>query len=148
MNYILITFIITFLWGISPVLIKIIINKNIPGYIIILLQASVYFLSSIIYIIIYKRDSIYEDLIKNSKFIPYLAVIFFFTLYIANILYIYVVEKGKININIFSIILYTCAPVFTMLGSYLIYNEKISIQNLIGFLLICIGLICIFYPFK
>ena len=48
--YTYLAFIIAFLWGVSPVLFKFVLQKNIPPYIIIFIQASVYIFSSIIYI--------------------------------------------------------------------------------------------------
>jgi len=144
-NYIYLSFIIAFIWGISPVLFKFILQKNIPSYIIIFIQASVYLISSIIYIFVYKNNEIYYDLNKNIKYIPFLIIISFFSVYIANVLYIYALEN-KANVNTMSIIV-SLAPVITILFSYFILYEKISLKALMGFLLIFIGLICIFFPF-
>jgi uncharacterized membrane protein len=91
--YIFFAFIIAFLWGISPVLFKFILEKNIPWYIIIFVQASVYLLSSAIFIIIYKYNDIYKDLQQNINYIPSLIVISFLSVYIANVLYIFALEK-------------------------------------------------------
>ena len=78
--YIFFAFIIAFLWGISPVLFKFILEKNIPWYIIIFVQASVYLLSSAIFIIIYKYNDIYKDLQQNINYIPSLIVISFLSI--------------------------------------------------------------------
>jgi drug/metabolite transporter (DMT)-like permease len=141
-NYIFLSFIIAFVWGISPVLFKYILNKNIPSYIIIFVQASVYLFSSIIYIYLYKYNEIYKDLQQNIKYIPFLIIISFFSVYIANVLYIFALEK-KASVNIISIIV-SLAPVITIISSYFILCEKISFKVLIGFLLIFIGLMYIF----
>jgi hypothetical protein len=42
-------------------------------------------LASIIYIIVYERDDIYGDIQKNSKYIPFLIAISFFSVYVANV---------------------------------------------------------------
>ena len=68
--YTYLAFIIAFLWGISPVLFKFILQQNIPYYIIIFVQAFVYLFSSIIYIIVYENNNIYNDLHENIKYIP------------------------------------------------------------------------------
>jgi drug/metabolite transporter (DMT)-like permease len=141
-NYIFLSFIIAFVWGISPVLFKYILNKNIPSYIIIFVQASVYLFSSIIYIYLYKYNEIYKDLQQNIKYMPFLIIISFFSVYIANVLYIFALEK-KASVNIISIIV-SLAPVITIISSYFILCEKISFKVLIGFLLIFIGLMYIF----
>lgn len=143
--YTYLAFVIAFLWGISPVLFKYILSKNIPPYIIILTQASVYFLTSIIYIIVYERNNIYGDIQKNSKYIPLLIIISFFSVYVANVLYIFALDN-KANVNIMSLIV-SLAPVITLIASFLILQEILPIKVLIGFLIIFIGLLFIFLPF-
>lgn len=143
--YTYLAFVIAFLWGISPVLFKYILSKNIPPYIIILTQASVYFLTSIIYIIVYERNDIYGDIQKNSKYIPLLIIISFFSVYVANVLYIFALDN-KANVNIMSLIV-SLAPVITLIASFLILQEILPIKVLIGFLIIFIGLLFIFLPF-
>ena len=144
-NFTYLAFAIAFLWGISPVLFKYILQQNIPSYIIILTQASVYFLSSIIYIIVYERNDIYGDIQKYSNYIPFLIVISFFSVYVANVLYIFALDN-KANVNIMSLIV-SLAPVITLIASYLIFQEILPIKVLIGFFIIFIGLLCIFLPF-
>jgi len=85
-NYTYIAFIISFIWGISPVLFKFILQKNIPLYIIIFIQACVYLVSSLIYIIIYKQNNIQDDLYTHIKYIPIVIIISFFSIYVANFL--------------------------------------------------------------
>lgn len=143
--YTYLAFVIAFLWGISPVLFKYILQKNIPSYIIILTQASVYFLASIIYIIVYERDDIYGDIQKNSKYIPFLIAISFFSVYVANVLYIFALDN-KANVNIMSLIV-SLAPVITLIASFLIFQEILPLKVLIGFFIIFIGLLFIFLPF-
>lgn len=143
--YTYLAFVIAFIWGISPVLFKYILQKNIPSYIIIFIQSSVYFLSSIIYIIIYEKDDIYGDIQKNSKYIPLLIIISFFSVYVANVLYIFALDN-KANVNIMSLIV-SLAPVITLIASFLILQEILPIKVLIGFLIIFIGLLFIFLPF-
>jgi drug/metabolite transporter (DMT)-like permease len=140
--YIFFAFIIAFLWGISPVLFKFILEKNIPWYIIIFVQASVYLLSSAIFIIIYKYNDIYKDLQQNINYIPSLILISFLSVYIANVLYIFALEK-KANVNIMSLIV-SLAPAITLISSYLILQEQLPTKILIGFLIIFIGLLCVF----
>jgi transporter family protein len=136
-------FIIAFIWGLSPVLVKYLIkNNNIPTYIIILIQSIIYAIASILYIIIYKIDYIYNDINIHKKHIPLLALISLLSVYIANVLYIYIISKG-ISINIISIII-SLYPIITFIFAYFILNETITINTLMGFLLIIMGLIIIF----
>jgi drug/metabolite transporter (DMT)-like permease len=102
-------------------------------------------LASIIYIIVYERDDIYGDIQKNSKYIPSLIVISFFSVYVANVLYIFALDN-KANVNIMSLIV-SLAPVITLIASFLIFQEILPIKVLIGFFIIFIGLLFIFLPF-
>jgi len=145
MNYYLyIIFFIAFIWGLSPVLFKFILQKKIPPYIIIFIQAFVYLFSSIIYIILYKNHIIYKDLHLHINYIPYLITISFFSVYIANILYIYALEN-HVNANIMSLTI-SLSPIITIIFSYLILQDSINLKTLIGFFLIFIALIIIFTP--
>jgi transporter family protein len=145
-NYTYLAIIIAFIWGISPVLFKFFLHKNIPTYLIIFFQAFVYLLSSSIYILISKRNKFIQDIKQNINYIPFLVIISFFSVYIANVLYIYALEN-KGNVSIMSIII-ALAPVITMIFAYLIFKEKLEIKAYIGFFIIFVGLILIFVPFR
>jgi transporter family protein len=144
-NYTYLAIIIVFIWGISPVLFKFFLHKNTPAYLIIFFQSLVYLLSSSIYIIISKRNEFIQDLKQNVSYIPFLVIISFFSVYIANVLYIYALEN-KGNVSIMSIII-ALAPIITMIFAYLIFREKLPMKAYIGFFVIFIGLILIFVPF-
>lgn len=144
-NYTYLAIIIVFIWGISPVLFKYFLQKNTPAYLIIFFQSFVYLLSSSIYILISKRTEFIQDLKQNVSYIPFLVIISFFSVYIANVLYIYALEN-KGNVSIMSIII-ALAPVITMIFAYIIFREKLPMKAYIGFFVIFIGLILIFVPF-
>jgi len=144
-NYTYLAFIIAFIWGLSPVLFQYFLNKNIQSYIIIFFQAFVYLFSSFIYILIYKRNDIYKDIKENFKYIPFIITISFFSVYIANVLYILALEK-KGHSSIMSIII-ALAPVITLISSFYILQEILTLKILIGFFIIFIGLLFIFLPF-
>lgn len=144
-NYTYLAIIIVFIWGISPVLFKYFIHKHTPAYLVIFFQALVYLLSSLIYILISKRSILIQDLKQNVSYIPFLVIISFFSVYIANVLYIYGLEN-KGNVSIMSIII-SLAPVITMIFAYIIFREKLQMNAYIGFFVIFIGLSLIFIPF-
>ena len=144
-NYTYLAIIIVFIWGISPVLFKYFLHKHTPAYIVIFFQSFVYLLSSLIYIIISKRSTFIQDLKQNVSYIPFLVIISFFSVYIANVLYIYALEN-KGNVSIMSIII-ALAPVITMIFAYIIFREKLQMKAYIGFFVIFVGLSLIFIPF-
>jgi len=138
-NYLYLAFLITFIWGISPVIVKYAIHHgNIPTYLILFIQGFIFFIASLIYILIFKFNNIKDDLIKYKTYIPLLAFIALFSVYIANLLYV-VALQNKVNINILTIItgLY---PVITIIFSYIILKEKITIKAIIGYLFIILGI--------
>ena len=101
-----------------------------------------YLISSVIYMLIWKRSEIGLDLQKYKNYIPFLIIVPFFSVYIANYLYIYALEnKGNINIMAITISL---APVVTMIFSYFIFREMLSLKGFIGFFIIVVGLLLIF----
>jgi drug/metabolite transporter (DMT)-like permease len=135
-------FIIAFIWGLSPVLFKFFLHQSVPTYLIIFFQAFVYLISSVIYMLIWKRTEIGIDLQKYKNYIPFLIIVPFFSVYIANYLYIYALEnKGNINVMAITISL---APVVTMIFSYFIFREMLSLKAFIGFFIIIVGLLLIF----
>lgn len=144
-NYTYLAIIIVFIWGISPVLFKYFLHKNTPSYLIIFFQSLVYLLSSSIYILISKRSTFIQDLKQNVNYIQFLVIISFFSVYIANVLYIYGLEN-KGNVSIMSIII-ALAPVITMIFAYIIFREKLQMKAYIGFFVIFVGLSLIFIPF-
>jgi drug/metabolite transporter (DMT)-like permease len=138
-NYLYLAFLITFIWGISPVIVKYAIHHgNIPTYLILFIQGFIFFIASLIYILIFKFNNIKDDLIKYKTYIPLLAFIALFSVYIANLLYV-VALQNKVNINILTMItgLY---PVITIIFSYIILKEKITMKAIIGYLFIILGI--------
>lgn len=140
MNYYLyLGFLITFIWGLSPVIIKYAIHHgNIPTYLILFIQGFIFFIASLIYILIFKFNNIKDDIIKYKTYIPLLTFISLFSIYIANLLYVIAIQN-KVNINILTIIT-ALYPIFTIIFSYIILKEKITLKAILGYLFIIIGL--------
>jgi transporter family protein len=142
-NYLYLAFIITLIWGISPVIIKYAIHHgNIPTYLIIFIQSIIYFIASLLYVIIFKYKNFKDDLIKYRSYIPLLAFISLFSVYIANLLYV-VALQNNVNINILTIIV-GLYPVITIIFSYFILKEKITLKAIGGYILIILGIFFIF----
>jgi drug/metabolite transporter (DMT)-like permease len=140
MNYYLyLAFIITFIWGLSPVIIKYAINHgNIPTYLIIFIESFIYFIASLLYVLIFKYKHFKDDLFKYKAYIPLLAFIALFSLYVANLLYVLALQNN-VNINILTIIV-GLYPIITIIFSYIILKEKITLKAIGGYLFIILGL--------
>lgn len=136
-------FIIAFIWGLSPVLLKYLIkHNNIPTYIIILIQSIVYFTASVIYIILYESNNVFVDSYNYKQYIPLIAFISLLSVYIANVLYVNALRDGM-KVNIISIII-SLYPIITFIFGFLLLNETLTLKSLLGFCFILLGVIFIF----
>lgn len=137
-NYILIALIISFLWGVRPIMQKELLQK-MNMVTIIVTTGIIYFLCQMLYGYFYK-EIIYDEINKlNSRdmfFILFLSVSIFFT----SILYYYILKDN--NASIITALTYS-SPVFTLLLSYFLLNDKIKIKQFVGIILIIIGIILI-----
>jgi len=142
--YIILPFIVAFIWGISPIIFKYIISRDkTPSYIILLIQAIVYLSACLIYIIFWKQDVISEDISKHAKWIPIMSFTSLMSIFVANLLFLYTLEKG-LHVNIVNIIsaLY---PVVTVIFAYLILNETLTYRQILGFIITTIGITLLLY---
>jgi transporter family protein len=133
----IIAFIIAIIWGIIPIIHKLLLN-DISYHTIIIFSAITFFVASLIYSYIYYKD-IYNDINKQNNKIIYIIFCAFLGLFLANILY-YNALKHTNNVSIITTIT-ALYPLVTLLLSYFILYEKISIINFIGIILIMIGII-------
>lgn len=128
--------------GLIPIIMKIYLSF-LPYIFIILVQSLVLLFSSLIYIYLFKFNDLkkgIENITIKKLFI--LILTFFFASFICNLLYLDVLKKHHISSPI---IIFTLTPAITIIASYLILNEFLNIQQLIGCLLIFIGIFLIFY---
>lgn len=130
-------FIIAIIWGITPVIYKIILN-DLSYHTVLIFSALTFFIASIFYTFIY-----YKEISSDIKIYPhkllYIALYAFIGLFIANILYYYTIKHND-NIAIITTIT-ALYPLITLILSYYILYEDISVHNIIGILLIIIGIV-------
>jgi drug/metabolite transporter (DMT)-like permease len=145
--YILLPFLIAFIWGLSPIVFKYIITKDkTPTYLILFIQAVVYLFACLIYIIFWKQETVHEDISRHSKWIPLISLTSLMSIFVANLLFLYTLEKG-LHVNIVNIIsaLY---PVVTVIFAYFILNETLTYRQIIGFIITMIGITLLLYDEK
>lgn len=141
----LIGFLISLLWGLSPILTKERMSK-IDYEIILLLDIFLYFILIFFYIL-YKNESIKERLLKidlKTLLITLFAGIF--CTFIPGYLYVYCLDKSDNTAIVCAIV--GISPLFTLIISYLYLNEKITLASIMGILLIVIGIVIISYNMK
>ena len=130
---------IAFLWGIQPVIHKYIL-KSIDPKTILILTTVFYSLCSIAFAIKYWR-SVQKDWKKLTPIkLMWIGIAAILSGFVANLIYLFVLKKHKSYLV--SALIYA-APAFTLLLSYFLLKEDISIIGFIGVILVIIGTICI-----
>jgi transporter family protein len=140
-------FIVAFIWGVSPIIFKYAISNNkVPPYLILFIQAVVYLVACLLYISFWKQDMIRQDILKHAALIPLISLTSLMSIFIANLLFLYTLEKG-LHVNIVNIIsaLY---PVITVIFAYFILNETLTYRQIIGFIITMIGITLLLYDEK
>ena len=145
-HYGLVALTIAIIWGVSPVVFKYLIHENtshpIPVYMIVLIQALVYVLCAVAYVVYSKQSVLWADLRSHASKLPLLVILSFFSVYVANNLYLYALGKGA-PVSTMQLIV-SLSPVFTLLFAYLILQETLTVQTGVGFFLVLTGLVFIF----
>lgn len=132
---------ISLVWGLIPIIIKIYLSV-LPYIFIILIQSLVVLFSSLTYIF-FKFNDLKEGIDKITvKKLLILIITFFVASFICNLLYLDILKNHHISSPI---IIFTLTPAITILASYLILNEYLNIQQLLGCLMVFIGIFVIFY---
>lgn len=139
--YIYVAIFVSFLWGIHPILGKLLLGKfNVST--LIVLNNAVYFLAVFIFFIVN-----YTEISKDVKKVNGQDLVVLFSLaliagFLANFLYYYILkshESSLVSALVFS------SPVFTLLVAYFFMKEELNGFGILGILLIGLGVICIAY---
>lgn len=140
-SILLLTLFSAFLWGISPLITKHLLCKY-ERYTIMVL-CSVIYLSCLLLGMPYYNKSFLKDLTKLSTN-DILLLLFegIFVLFLANVIYYYVLKDNNSSIVV---AIESCGPFFTLLFACFLLNEKITVNGIVGIVLIVLGIICISY---
>ncbi len=140
-NVVLIAVFIAFIFGVSPIIHKYIFN-NVPSLtpqLLFIFGGIAYFLFTFVYAISKK-----QSIITNIKTIPLsMTLLFLFGAslsFYANYLYFNIISKNPSHI-VSSLIF--ISPIFTLILSYFLLKEEITITSIIGILLIVTGVIIV-----
>jgi drug/metabolite transporter (DMT)-like permease len=139
----LLPFLILIIEGIIPVIIK--LHLTIIPYTLILVLSQIlglFFICS--YAFLFKSHEIIEGFSNlNLKLLTIIILIAFFGTFIGKILFLKTINDNE-NISIFIIIM-SLYPMITIIASYYLLKEKISYRQLLGYLLIIIGISFLLY---
>jgi drug/metabolite transporter (DMT)-like permease len=140
-KYIWVGILISFLWGIQTVMHKHLLD-HISGLSIMLYSTILYTIMLCITAYCNKLIIVKDFQKINVRVVFILFSIAFFTLFLTNILYYYILNHHESSLV--SAIIST-SPIFTFIFAYLYLNERVSICRIIGILLFIIGFILIDY---
>ena len=136
------------LFGLSPVLYKHIHAMQHPykisKYTLLLISSSVFVACTLICFFL-NYNTVISDLRKlsiNKK--PFLLLIMssFLSVFVANLLYYYVLQREDTKSYIVSALVFTC-PLFTLILSYLFLKEEITKYAITGICFIVVGVLTI-----
>ena len=121
-------FIISLIFGISPLIQKYVLKFiTVQSYII--LSSIIFYLLCLIYTLVFYKKEFLNDLniLNNNKYLYLLIFIFiniyiyFFDIYIlANYYYLYIIKE---NTTFFVVAIISGYPIFTVFFGYLLYEE-------------------------
>lgn len=133
-----IALIIAFLWGTQPICHKY-LEKDIDFLSLFIIT---WIFSTIIIFIVFilNFDKVYTTFINIKNRDIFIIVIIAFSIIISKYLYFKIIYND--NKTIFVSICYL-APLFTLIFAYFLLNENITIQQIIGVILIILGSIII-----
>jgi drug/metabolite transporter (DMT)-like permease len=138
--YVLISTIVALLLGISPIIVKYGLNNNINVNTIFFINTLIYVVCGGIYALLYKNDIQNDLTISNSQILLLLTINAFFAIFVANIIYYLLIQTN--NTAVVTALAYS-SPVFTVILSYFILNEKINLQTFIAICMIYSGILMI-----
>ena len=139
MNVILLSLLVSLMWGITPIIKKYAL-KSISPIMLIYISGICYFIGTFIIGFIYKKELLEEY--KNLNFINifFIMICIFGGGYIAEIIFLNLLKNNKSAI--ITALTYS-SPFFTLALAYFILNEKIKLYGIIGIFFITIGIIFI-----
>lgn len=130
---------VAFLWGLTPVIHKHVLSSIRPTTVMVL--GGIMYFACIVAYAVYHRDALVHDVVNlTPSIVMWVAVASILTGFVANILYMYALKDEQSYV--ISALIYS-SPAFTLLIAYLFLHEKLTIQGVVGVLLIVAGVTCL-----
>lgn len=137
--YIFVALFISFLWGLAPVIHKLVL-KNINPITVFILSGVIYSITMAFFITT-QIDTLKKDIPKiEMRDLGLIAFASIIDAFLANFLYYNVLKDNEsyiVSALIFS------SPAFTLLLGYLFLKENITLMGVLGVFFIVLGVICI-----
>ena len=143
-RYVIVALVLSFLWGVLPIVHKFLLRKY-DKLSIMILFALTYFIC-ILFLVTTTHKQLVKDIAKMPIFDAFVIIVTsFITGFMANLTYYYVISKHESYIVE---ALISCSPLFTLVFAYFLLEENITFIGVIGVLLITLGVVCISFNEK
>jgi transporter family protein len=134
-----ISLLIAFLWGLSPIIHKSLLNKFNP--LSLMLFFSVGYFLCLLLLLPFHYKTIKGDVLNlTTNDIKLLLISATITGFLANFLFYYVLKSNNSSIVA---ALGSTSPLFTLLIAYFLMTEKVNSYGILGIIFIVVGVICI-----
>lgn len=138
-EYILLSLLVAFLWGISPIFQKHFLKKFDKGSLMLFFSLTYAFIVAAYSL--FNKKTIIKDIQMLSNNDIYMVIIYvFFTIFMTNFLILHVLKMHDAYIVA---AFEGTAPLFTLLVVYLFFNENITRLGALGVILIVLGIFCV-----
>ena len=134
-----------FIFGLNPIIYKVLQNYKINNISIIFIMVLLSFFICIPYLLYNNNYKIIindiNNIKKNNDFSIIGLLFIFVTLIYLICQYNYIVSlnSGEYKVAI-SVVIISCYPIITLILSYLLFNEIITLKQFIGIIIVFIGL--------
>ena len=137
--YLLMSLFTSFLWGLSPVIQKHLLQKfDKRSLMLFYASANIFFITLMLS---YFNNKLYADIISLNMYDIFLISTYtFFTIFIAKLLFL---EVLKYNNSHEVAAIEGIYPFFTLLLAYIFLKEKITAFGILGVIFVVLGVICI-----
>lgn len=137
--YILVSLFVAFLWGLNPIVVKLLLGKF--HYYTILFFTNTIMLTCVLLLCYFNKSIFMHDLsIINTQDIAILTIMPIFVAFIGNYLYYTMLKTHESSIV--SALVYS-APIFTLILAHLFTNERLTMYGIIGILMVTGGILLI-----
>lgn len=136
-NMIMAAMLVSFLWGLSPIAYKHVL-EYIDPMTLIAIQGTLYGIAFILFVIFFRKDLKHKlnTVTKKVMTIMFFAVIF--TMIIPMVIFFYLLQKHESYI--ITALTYS-SPIFTLILAYLLLNENITPVGVFGVFLVVLGVV-------
>jgi uncharacterized membrane protein len=128
---------ISFLWGLSPVLHKHVLT-NIHPKTVLVVSSVIYMICTVVYFIVYRNIIVPDVRNLDRKSLLFIAITAILCGFFTNILYFHILKRYESHIV--SALIYS-SPVFTLLIAFFFLKEKITPIGFFGVVFIVMGVV-------